>query len=266
MEMAINGVVEIVMRQASSLSAGDIIAIIVASISLIGVIVSTVMTNRTTKNIDDSNKQFQDKWNQKKIDASLIASARIEWIQKVRNTTAKSIALYFQALNTVDKLDLLDIVIKAQEKTELLILFFEHEENETADQNVDLCCTANNDGKNHLIVNFLSSLSKKLNRYYENLKSDKLKDLKFVKDKRYSEMSEHVINYDYEEYTDEYDITKINQTPILDEEYQESLNDIDKQIDVLVKISKDINSDLLMLRDIIRIYLKIEWSKAKTGV
>lgn len=120
----------------------------------------------------------------KKIDASLIASARIEWIQKVRNTIAELIALYFQALNTVDKVNLLETVIKAQEKTELLILFFGHEEKETTDKDVDLYCTVNNDNKNSFIVNFLCPLAKKLHRCYENVKSDRLKNLKFIRDKR----------------------------------------------------------------------------------
>jgi hypothetical protein len=258
-------IIEIATQSTSLLSTGDIIAIIVALISFVGVIISAIMTNNTTKKINASNKQLQEKWNQKNIDASLTASARIEWIQKVRNTTAELIALYFEALNTVDKADLLGAVIKAQEKTELLILFFGHEEKETTTQDVDLCCIANNDNKNNLIVNFLSSLAKKLYRYYENVKTEKLKNLELVRDRRYDEMQKHILDYDYEEYTDEYGISKFEQIPIVDIEYQQSLDEIDQQIDNLVKVSKDINSDLLMLRDIIRTYLKIEWNKAKKG-
>lgn len=52
-------------------------------------------------------------------------------------------------------------------------------------------------------------------------------------------MPEHVLDYQYEEYTDEYGITNKKQIPIIDEEYKESLEDIDQQIDNLVKISKD---------------------------
>lgn len=63
--MAINGVIKIVTRSTTSLSTGDIIAIIVALISLICVIASTIITNKTTKRINESNEQLQGKWNQK---------------------------------------------------------------------------------------------------------------------------------------------------------------------------------------------------------
>lgn len=264
--MVIDGTVEFVARSNSLFSTGDIIAIIVAVISLVGIIVSTIMINRTMKKINKSNEQFQERWNQKNIDASLTASARIEWIQAVRNTTSELIALYFEALNTVDAADLLETVIKVQGKTELLILYFGHEEKEISKQKVDLCYTVNNDSKNSHIVDFLSSLSKKLYRYYENVKFNKLKSLEAIRDERYDKMQDHVLSYEYEDYTDKYGIVRGIAVPILEQEYEESLDDIDQQIDNLVKVSKDINSDLLMLRDIIRTYLKIEWNKAKTGV
>lgn len=263
--MTINGAIEVV-TQPKLFSTGDIIAIIVALISLAGVITSTIMTNVTTKKINKSNEQLQEKWNQKNIDASLTASARIEWIQKVRNTTAELIALYLGALNMVDKANLLDFVIKAQEKTELLILFFGHEEKATIMNKAELCSTTSNDKKNNLIVIFLSSLSKKLYRYYENVKTDELTTLVSIRDKRYSEMQQHVLDWEYEEYTDEYGNKNFESIPVLDKVYEDSLVDIDQQIENLVKISKDINNDLLMLRDIIRVYLKIEWNKAKIGV
>lgn len=264
--MTIDGTIKLITQTNSLFSTGDIIAIIVALISLTGVIVSTIMTNRTTKKINTSNEKLQEKWNQKNIDASLTASARIEWIQKVRNTTSELIVLYYEALNTVDAKDLLETVIKAQGKTELLILFFGHEEKEMEKHKVNLLCTVDNDNKNSHIVDFLSSLSKKLYRYYENVKFDKLKSLETIRDRRYSEMQDHVLSYDYEEYTDEYGIVREVSVPIFDEEYQESLDVIEEQITNLVKVSKDINSDLLMLRNIIRTYLKIEWNKAKTGI
>lgn len=264
--MTIDGTIELVEQSTSLFSIGDIIAVIVALISLIGVIITTIITNQTTKKINKSNEGLQDKWNQKNIDATLTASARIEWIQMVRNTTSELIALYFKALNTICKKELLEIVIRAQEKTELLILYFGHEESEPNKQVVDMCDRTSNDSKNTLIVEFLSSLSKKLYRYYENVKSDKLKSLKEIRSQRYDKMQEYIVSYEHEEYTDEYG--KIHDTvePVLDEVYEESLNEIEAQINNLVKVSKDINNDILYLRDIIRIYLKIEWNKAKSGI
>lgn len=264
--MSIDGTLKLITESTSALSMGDIIAIVVSVVSLVGVIVSTILTNKTTKKINSDNATLQEKWNQKNIDASLIANARIEWIQKVRNTTAELIALYFEALNVVDKNILLETVIKAQEKTELLILFFGHEEKGINIATVDMCKTENNDNKNIQIVKFLCSLSKKLYRYYESVKTNELDTLRRSRNNRLNEMQDHILDYEYEEYTDEYGCTNATQVPIVDEEYQESLDSIEVQINNLVQVSTDINNDILYLRDIIRTYLKIEWNKAKTGI
>ena len=100
--MPVEGTITVVTQSNELMSMGDIIAIIVAIISLLGVIVSTLLTNRTTKKISESNEKLQEKWNQKNIDASLTASARIEWIQNVRNTTADLMRYYYDILNATD--------------------------------------------------------------------------------------------------------------------------------------------------------------------
>lgn len=263
--MTIDGTVEIITQSGNAFSTGDIIAIVVSVIAFIGVIVSTVMTNRTTKKINKSNEELQEKWNQKNIDATLIANARIEWIQKVRNTTAELLALYFEVINTVDKETLLESVIKAQEKTELLILFFGHEEQNVKDQPVDLHCPKNNINKNASIVVFLSSLSQRIYRYYEINKLDELGRLEDIRSRRLNEMQAHVVGFEGEEYEDEHGNIGTHSVPILDKRYEDSLDQIEEKIDNIVNISKDISNDLSKLRDIIRIYLKIEWNKAKKG-
>nr|WP_295683791.1 hypothetical protein [uncultured Lachnoclostridium sp.] len=264
--ITIDGTLELVSKSTESINTGDIIAIIVAIVSFVGIIITTILTNRTTKKINESNSKLQEKWNQKNIDASLIANARIEWIQKVRNTTAELVALYFEALNVVDKDILLDTVVKAQEKTELLILFFGHEEKGNNLVTIDMCSTEKNDNKNNQIVKFLSSLSKKLFRYYESVKTNELDKLKQIRENRLNEMHDHIVDYVYEEYTDEYGCPNTTQVPIMDEDYENSLDKIDSEIDNLVQVSTDINNDIIYLRDVIRTYLKIEWNKAKTGV
>ena len=168
-------------------------------------------------------------------------------------------------MNTVDEGDLFETVIKAQEKTELLILFFGHEEERKNERDIDLACTINNDNKNSRIVEFLSRLSEKLNQHYKHIKDNKLENLEAIREKRYSEIQNNVISCDYEEYTDEYGNTQTFKSPNLDKSFEDSLNDINQQIHEAVKLSKQIENDLLKLRDIIRIYLKIEWNKAKTG-
>ena len=65
--MDIVGKIELISESETLLSMGNIIAIIVAVISLTGVIISTVWTNRTTKKINKDNAELQEKWNQKNI-------------------------------------------------------------------------------------------------------------------------------------------------------------------------------------------------------
>lgn len=122
--MSIDGTLKLVSESNSFMNLGDIIAIIVAVVSLIGVIVSTILTNKTTKKISRDNAILQEKWNQKNIDASLTASARIEWIQNVRNATAELLGYYFDILNTADSTKIEEALINSQQKTELLALYF----------------------------------------------------------------------------------------------------------------------------------------------
>ena len=50
--MDISGTLELITETGPIINTGDVIAIIVAVISLIGVVISTLMTNRTTKKIN----------------------------------------------------------------------------------------------------------------------------------------------------------------------------------------------------------------------
>lgn len=56
----------------------------------------------------------QNEWNQKNIDASLKLSARIEWIQKVRNTTADLLSSYSDILNTTEPQKIDDALVNSQ--------------------------------------------------------------------------------------------------------------------------------------------------------
>lgn len=243
----------------SMFTTGDIIAIAVAIIALIGII----LTNRETKKINTSNENFNEKWNQKNIDATLVASARIEWVQNVRRTTAELIAQYFSIINTIDKEILTEAVLKANEKTELLILYFGPEDEK--EENIDIYNEKDNSGKNRYIVDFLKELSDNTDIYYRNVMSDKLIKLEDIRRRRLKTLSEHVIDWEYEEVeTDEGELIQ-NQIPILEEDYSNSINRLDEEIEKLGKFTNDIQQDLVNLRDIMRTYLKLEWNIAKQG-
>ena len=84
--MVMDGTIKIVTQTKILPSTGNDTEIIVGVLTLIGVIISAFITNYTMVKTSRSNEQLKERWNQKNIDASLIASARIEWIQKVRDT------------------------------------------------------------------------------------------------------------------------------------------------------------------------------------
>lgn len=179
--MPVEGTITVVTQSNELMSMGDIIAIIVAIISLLGVIVSTLLTNRTTKKISESNEKLQEKWNQKNIDASLTASARIEWIQNVRNTTADLMRYYYDILNATDSEEIEKALIDSQQKTELLALYFGPEtclsNPSTKDKNI-LLNTTDNTGKNDMLVSFITDLEKNLANMRQMPRMVKLSGLK----------------------------------------------------------------------------------------
>jgi len=60
------------------------------------------------KEIADENKLFQEKWEQKKIDANLKAKARLEWIGEVRQLVAEFITHEIHYISIIKELDALD--------------------------------------------------------------------------------------------------------------------------------------------------------------
>lgn len=274
----VDGTVRLITEGSNGLSNGDWVAIIVSIISLTGVIATTVYTNITTKKInsvnnkfkkgmDEENKELKKLLNQKDIDADLKAKARIEWIQKVRGTTAELNALYFRILNEKDKEKLLDIYTESQEKSGLLILYFGHEKKEKTNKSKEeiLFNPNSNDNKNDIIVNYLTNLSNNYYVFYKKVMDDTLNKLEDIRQIRFQEMYSKAtdfieyINFDPDgnEYSD-----KIPNPSREDEKsHEEAVNNIREY----AEFSKKLENSITELRDFMRIYLKIEWNKAKEG-
>jgi len=266
--MTLDGTVEIITQSSNTFSIGDIIAIVVAIVSLLGVIISTILTNKTTKNISKENAIFQEKWNQKNIDASLTANARIEWIQNVRNTTAELLGYYFDILNTADSAKIEEALINSQQKTELLALYFGPEslrQKPPVKSKKDLLNTENNEGKNDILVSFIVDLAQRFSKYSVDIKKDRFNQLEqAVRDARneaYQNATETFIGYSYTPDGDEIP----NYEPELQEEDIETIASTEYALKVEKEKIKELRSDLILLRNAMRIYLKIEWNKAKIG-
>ena len=265
--MLIDGTLKIITESTSSMSTSDVITMGAAFIAALTSIIGILISNRNAKKINDSNLAQQNKWNQKNIDASLKASARIEWIQKVRNTTADLLSSYSDILNTTEPQKIDDALVNSQQKTELLVLFFGPEKvqvDQDEDRNI-LLNKENNDGKNDILVYFIIELAQRISEYANSAKKDRYNKLqeavRTARDEAYRNAKQVLIGYNYTEDGDE--------MPEYDYEWQEEDNmEVAYAERALSKEKKKINelrNDLFFLRNVIRIYLKIEWNKAKNG-
>jgi hypothetical protein len=269
--MTIEGIVEIVSNTTPFLTSGDIIAIGVSIVSLIGVLGSTYFTNRTTSKISADNKEHLGEWNQKNIDASLTANARIEWIQKVRNTTSELIVAYFKLLKTENSKDqekLLEELYNSQEKAELLILYF-GPETETISSELEkglLLNKESNEGKNDQIVDLIQELVNCFNKHYEDIRSNKFKVLKSFADELREQMYQNATKGELiERYDDDGEDQSFHIPEFRDEdskEYQKARKILESAYQDL----KEVEDKLIYLRNVMRIYLKIEWNRAKRGM
>lgn len=263
--MDISGTLELITETGPIINTGDVIAIIVAVISLIGVVISTLMTNRTTKKINKENSRLQEKWNQKNIDANLIAQARIEWIQNVRKTTSELLVHYFSMINLRNLENIDQELLDSQEKNELLILYFGNDSIERNYPRERLLFEENNEGKNNLIVELLEELAREFCNFYKDVKNQRYehleKALEEAREKMYHNVTFEEIGM---EFTDEGVDIPI-QEPVYD------LADIEEVIEAKIPLEKEekkiegLQNKLIFLRNAIRIYLKIEWQIAKQG-
>ena len=276
----IKGTFELVSGTYQGLSTGEWVAIGVALLSFIGVLINTFFTTRMTKNINENNNKLQENFNQtnsqlqqelnkNNIDANLKAKARIEWIQNVRNTSAELLSLYYQLLNLTDKSVLVETFKDFQEKAELLILFFGPEtekQNRETISSILLESVESNEGKNYLIVEFLSKLNSDFYLYYKKVLSDEKSTLEDILKQRWEIVYKNPIGWkEHEPSYDNEGNEWSNNEPILNPDLVFKAKEMEKEIQEYILFSNNLNERLIQLRNIIRIYLKIEWNKAKEG-
>ena len=216
-----------------------------ALLSLFGLVFTTIYTVRKNTKLQNAN-------------------ARIEWIQKVRNVTAELIVTYYSALNEDDLSELQKDIIKARGLLEQLILYFGPEQN-ISNVKTELADTATNAGKNDKVVAFLINLSNDFTKYYKNLQNGILTNTEARANRATTELPDNVLGINFQEevkvdgqtYTDiEYDIVP---------EAERNVEKVYSELDKIRAFNDSLDKKLNELRDIMRIYLKIEWAKAKKG-
>lgn len=218
------------------------VAVIAAFLSVGGLIFTTWYTIRQNSKLQNAN-------------------ARVEWIQKVRNVTAEIISSYSSALNEDDPNEVQKIIVEVREKIERLILYFGHE----TKTEIDILDSSSNEGKNRLIVEFLTQLSDDFLKYNKNVKSKMLSQAEARLDNLSSKLQDNIIGISYQE---DIEIDGRNYTSTeykFDEEIEKKYDNAQIKVNEIKRFNEELADNLVKLRNIIRIYLKIEWNKAKKG-
>ncbi len=232
------------------------------------------------KKLIEQQQEFEKKWNQKKIDADLKARARIEWIQRVREATAEFVTAGYDWFKGIRLIENSSIIVQ---KGELLKLYFGKDVDDEEKSNKGELCSGNdkkdeknsdflmdkksNKGKNDAIVEKIQGMIDffTINKNYQkNNQDDREKYDECVKNLiRF--ICDHNENYDsindvYERL--EYDSVQLSDEVLASEEYK----DYQK---ISAKIQERENGfnmgKLDEFVDIIRLYLKIEWDRAKNN-
>lgn len=230
----------------------DIATIIAAVIAAVAAIYSVRVTKKgNEKNIESTekiSKQVQNAENERtkaQIDANLVWNARIEWIQNVRRVTADFITACYIYMQT-DKNDVkqqYENQILVHKNKALLILYFgpdtSKEKGATAS---DICDQKTNAGKNKMIVDLINQIYEQIKKYFINIKS--------------SDLAQNSLN--------QCNDCKNNEEPLCPTDncatrqnvlYRDKLH---ADADIY-----ELQGNIALLSEAMRIYLKLEWNKAK---
>lgn len=238
-----------------------IAAIIAAGASIASAILSFCSVKITRKlnkeNIESNQKiskavqEAEDKRIEAQIDANIVWNARVEWIQNVRRVTADFITACYEYIQT-DKKDEeeqkknLDLI---QQNKSLLILYFGPDSKSTIEQQ-DILNLETNEAKNNEIVDLINTIFEQAKKYFSN------KELQL----RYVDKVNQCIECEETYFDDgvylcqqtiDKDGCKERQKGIMD-----SLNDCEQE-------DKNFLNNIDLLSEAMRIYLKLEWNKAK---
>lgn len=241
----------------SELKPENIIVILTSIASLIVSIVVEIITSKRAKKLEKM-----------RIDADLVAKARIEWIQNVRETASQFIASCYMVLNLTDAEQILSKVEEIKGKTSLLCLYFGPDISGENNDNIkiDLMNQENNIGKNEEIVKYITDLFDKIYNYYFDTKVGKLQ---FLSERVHSTLEDVRNNPIGQEYlgiiSDSEGYEEDVYRPINDPELVAKAENARKELSDYVAKKDTIYKNIDTLRDYIRIYLKIEWNKAKEG-
>lgn len=217
---------------------------------------SNEVTNRTNREIAMAEQDAENKRNDIQIDANIVWTARVEWIQNVRNLTAE----FISAVNNYILSDNIELRKRnfeiVWEKSRLLILYFGPDADGLVDDNSNILDKHSNKAKNEKIVKLIQDICDGTETYFLNLQwisqhESSLSRCKECKDSEYifetceiiecGQLSADEQNRKCESYKN-YNMECVHKYVVQNNEFK---------------------SKITTLIEAMRIYLKIEWNRTK---
>lgn len=304
--MEFSGIIEIVSDNSGALTTGDIASIGTSVVALLGVIISTIITVKSNKKnniqrIDfeerqqSNNQDFEKKMQLIQIDKNIMANARIEWIQSVRQESKNFITEFYKNMEQC-KLDR-----KIQQPSEEfrksmynLILYFGPDSSMNTEHDIKFDVTSkriifkndkscilmkqdrrNNDGLNNWIVGVITRLNESLASYMryngyldygiisknlylhsEYIEDQKSLDCGELTDRQFEAIYANKYTEEYDEYSHLPTYVSLNNM----EQYLGKLQSAEKHKQFKNNaFSENTEKNIADFTKIIRIYLKVEW-------
>lgn len=230
-----------------------ITSVIVSIFNLIYNCIQAKKNKNFQEKITDIIQNKEDQRTKMQINANIVWSARVEWIQNVRNVASEFITAVNDFIVSEDDTARKQNLELIRAKSNLLILYFGPDKH--PDANVDLFNPTSNVSKNENIVKFIKNICENAPAYFlrQTFIEDYRNDISHCKNCKAS--------------SDIYESCNIIDTSMSNDEIEKSCTDrIDnclKKIEYLRQENQKFKDNIQDFAEIMRIYLKLEWERAK---
>lgn len=256
-----NSLVETINQYIGDLTVQRISAVeIVTLVAALGAVALSAISIFVTYKESKKARLAEDDRNLVALNATIVGNARIAWIQDVRNATAELVTACHKYIwsKSEKHQESLEIVL---EKKALFVLFFGPDESKLKDgKKPDLFCKLNNIGKNEEIVKFVDGFYEDIKKYHDNAKHiDSLR-----KDRRECWKCNDIYEYMgevHEEFTPKCEKDE-HGTLFAKDDCMKYDREYELEIAQCYAFSQKLHSELRDLSEIMRIYCKLEWTRA----
>lgn len=226
---------------------------VVATFKLIYDFFASKTNEKFQEKITDILQDKEDQRTKMQIDANIVWSARVEWIQSVRNVTSEFITAVNNFILSEDDTARKQNLELIRAKSNLLILYFGPDED--PDTKVDLFNRTSNASKNENIVKFIKNIYENASAYF--LRQADIEDYyNYI-----SHCQSCTASSDIYESCDIIN-AKMSQAEI-EKSCKSQIDNYRAEIDDLRQKNKKFKDDIQDFTEIMRIYLKHEWTRAK---